>query len=180
MSRLAKIAALAILAPVFAGCSSQTESLNSMIGLDKDVPDERLVRTHQTLATPPDLQLRPPPAETKETGTRNPLSQNANTAVRSSSSPPNNTYAPAEPAYTPPDANNIPAANAPPVNTQVATAPVPSNDVYAKYGISRTNPDGTEKSQEQLIEALRAKQKQMEQSKNANYGTVFNIGNLFD
>ena len=69
---------------------------------------------------------------------------------------------------------------APAPNTQVATAPVPTNDIYAKWGISRTNPDGTPKSQEKLIEELRAKQKEIEQDKNPNYGTVFNIGNLFD
>lgn len=183
MSRLAKITVLAVLAPVLAGCASQTESLNDMMGLSKDVPDERVVRTHQTLATPPDLQLRPPPSETKESGSRNPYAQSANTAAQSNSSPPGGTvYAPAEPSYNQPQqvqptqqANTLP-----PVNPLVATAPVPTNDVYAKYGISRSNPDGSEKSQDQLINELRAKQKELEQSKNPNYGTVFNIGNLFD
>ena len=60
-----------------AGCSTQGDSLNDMIGLSKDVPDERQVRTHQALSMPPDLQLRAPSGETAETGTLNPYAQNA-------------------------------------------------------------------------------------------------------
>ena len=42
------------------GCgNSVSNALNDTLGLSKEVPDERVVRTHQTLAVPPDLQLRP-------------------------------------------------------------------------------------------------------------------------
>jgi len=155
-----------------------------MIGMSKDTPDERVVRTHQTLAVPPDLQLRPPSGESQTTGTTNPYAQDAENSAQSvnlNNPPADGTYAPA----TTEDLYNEPVSPAPGTQTSTAVAapapaPAPAVDVYAKYGVSRTNPDGTEKSVNQLNSELRKKKLEQEQAKNPDYGTIFNIGDMFN
>lgn len=171
-----------------AGCSG-SNSVSKTLGMSKDVPDERVVRTHQALSVPPDLTLRPPPDSTKRTGTPNPYAQQATSSVQSSglNNPPSGTtYAQPEPDYNQTaSANSSQPQSLEPANTQAAanqpaTPPVAANDVYAKYGISKTNPDGSRKSEAQLIKELRQKYNEAKQVENPNYGSVFNIGNLFD
>jgi hypothetical protein len=59
-------------------------------------------------------------------------------------------------------------------------APAPQEDVYAKYGISKLNPDGTEKTRPVLAKELKAAILAEKRQTNPNYGTIWNIGALFD
>jgi hypothetical protein len=120
-----------------------------MLGAGKYSSDETSVRTSNNLAMPPDLQLAPP-------GTRA--------------------------AAPPPPVGDAQAASVPPpLDGQPATAETAAAapDSYAKYGISKTNPDGTPKEKAQLHKELRAAQLEEKRRKNPNYGTIWNIGNIF-
>jgi hypothetical protein len=57
--------------------------------------------------------------------------------------------------------------------------PAATQDVYAKYGIDKFNPDGSKKSEDQLRKELRAAVLAEKKRKNPNYGTIFNVGELF-
>ncbi|MGI9374078.1 MAG: hypothetical protein ACR2OJ_16445 [Hyphomicrobiales bacterium] len=181
-----KILIVSSVALGIAGCSSTGDSLNDMMGLSKDVPDESQVRTNQALAMPPDLQLRAPSGEVTETGQPNPYAQTG-TVQPPATTPPQTAY-PAEPDYNAPVQNQQVATTQQQVATtqqQVAAAPqqVQPNqaaDVYAQHGISRYNPDGTEKDQGQLTKELRAAIQAKKRTQNKNYGTVFNVGELFN
>lgn len=63
--------------------------------------------------------------------------------------------------------------------TVTAARPAPEDDIYARAGISLYRADGTKKSDEELRTELRAYYIAQKQKKNPNYGTVFNIGNIF-
>lgn len=64
---------------------------------------------------------------------------------------------------------------------RVATAPVtPAQGAYEKYGISKVKADGTPKSDWELREELRQAVLAEKRKKNPNYGTIFNVGELFD
>ena len=72
-----------------------------------------------------------------------------------------------------------------PVQTAAATPPAasgaepPKQDIYEKYGISKTGSDGKPKSQNQLYKELRAAQLEEKRRANPNYGTIWNMGNVF-
>ncbi len=181
---------------LLAGCSnSPTEMLNDTLGLNKEVPDERLVRTHQTLAVPPDLQLRPPAPGETVTGTLNPAAREAAargtyatppSAIGSQVVPPAGTqqaYNQQPPAYgqpaTAPQAA-VPAQPAVPGQPAAYQPPAqPAGDIFAQHGISKTHPDGKEKSHEELMKELRQVRIKKKQASNPNYGTIWNFPNLF-
>jgi hypothetical protein len=77
---------------------------------------------------------------------------------------------PPSPAY---EDNASAAASVP-----AATPPV-SNDPYDRAGISRTKPDGTKKTDAELQKELQDYYIAQKRQKNPNYGTVFNMGNIF-
>ena len=52
-------------------------------------------------------------------------------------------------------------------------------DKYAKAGISLTRADGTKKTEGELDNELRAYHLAKKRQQNPNYGTVFNMGNIF-
>lgn len=58
-------------------------------------------------------------------------------------------------------------------------APAPQGDVYERNGISKTHPDGKPKTDAELKEELRQVYLAKKKQGNPNYGTVFNIGNIF-
>lgn len=168
MVRFANFAALVLAAVFVQGCGS-TARIADSLGVSKSSPDESQIRTTQSLAMPPDLQLRAPTGEVVEEDGQ-PASV-ANTSV--AAAPPADATASAsasDTAYTAP-------ATSPSAGTQpVSTTPV---DVYAKYGISRTKPDGTPKTEQELFAELRAAKIAEKRRSNPNYGTIFNIGELF-
>ena len=126
--------------------------------LEKDTPTQSAaMRTDLTM--PPDLRL-PQPGTTA--AAPDPGAALSNEAALT---------APARVATAP-----SPAAPAAPPPTDGAT---PADSVYTQAGISLTKPDGTRKTDAELRQELQAYYMAQKKSKNPNYGTVFNIGNIF-
>lgn len=146
-----------------AGCA------NSMRGyLEKETPNEQL-NARQDLTMPPDLRL-PPPGTTSAPPDPGVAAAPAATQQASLTAPP--TAAPAVAA--------APKAAAPAVNTAATTAAASGPDaIYTNVGISVTNPDGTRKTDQQLRQELQDYYIAQKKAKNPNYGSVFNIGNIF-
>lgn len=144
--------AVGLLAIGLAGCGSSMRNY-----LEKDTPVQS-ASMRQDLTIPPSLAL-PPPGTTSA--------------------------APDPGAYTEKTAALAAPAPAPAPSTRSAAAtPAPAvNDgpyaVYTNVGISLTNPDGSKKTDQQLREELQAYYIAQKKTKNPNYGTVFNIGNIF-
>jgi len=146
-----------------AGCSET--KVQDLLGSGKDAaPDESQVRVNRNLAMPPDLNLRPPSGETAEDGQPNTVA---------AATPP------AQPAMDQAQAQPAPQ----PVKTAAATPPAqgeePKQDVYEKYGISKVGPDGKPKTENQLYKELHAAQLAEKRKANPNYGTIWNMGNVF-
>ena len=186
------------LSAALAGCS-ESRFLNSM-GMGKSAPDESKVTRNQQLAMPPDLQLRAPssapepapqvaaapanPPPVPDTITANGTQVAADTAAGGYDSG-------AQQLSTNPDqpVDNIQTASIDPKTTQNGSVQGGQKvdfygdkykqDAYQKYGISKTKPDGTAKSQveldKELLEAIRVEKRKA----NPSYGTVFNIRNIF-
>jgi hypothetical protein len=74
----------------------------------------------------------------------------------------------------PPAAPSAPTRSAPP-----AAGVTPADSVYTEAGISLTKPDGTRKTDAELRAELQQYYLAQKKAKNPNYGTVFNIGNIF-
>ena len=72
----------------------------------------------------------------------------------------------------------------PPSDTIYDNAPAapraPAVDVYEKYGINKLKPDGTKKNDNVLREELRQAVIAEKRKTNPNYGTIRNIGQLFN
>ena len=70
-----------------------------------------------------------------------------------------------------------------PARTTAAAPAVAGNSaadsVYTNAGISVYKPDGTRKSDDELRRELQQYHIAQKKAKNPNYGTVFNIGNIF-
>jgi hypothetical protein len=146
-----------------AGCSET--KMQDLLGSGKDAtPNESEVRVNRNLAMPPDLNLRPPSGEITEYGEPN----------RVATAQP-----PAQPAMDQAQASPEPlqtAAAQPPAAQ--GTEP-PKQDVYERYGISKVGPDGKPKTENQLYKELREAQLAEKRKTNPNYGTIWNMGNVF-
>lgn len=175
---------------MLSGCGNSLGTmLDDTLGISKEVPDERVVRTHQTLAVPPDLQLRPPAPGEGTTGTLNPAAQLAANQPASATPPGAIGSQVVPPAGTQPITQPAPAYGQPTVAGQppayqpvpgAAPAPAqPTGDIYARHGISKTRADGKEKSHEELMRELREVRLKRKQAQNPNYGTIFNFPNIF-
>jgi hypothetical protein len=155
---LSLMAALAV-----AGCSET--KMQDLLGSGKDAtPDETQVRVNRNLAMPPDLNLRPPSGEVAEYGEPNKVA----------SAPP-----PAQPAADPAQPAPAPMQTASATPPAASAAQPPEQDVYEKYGISKTGPDGKPKTESQLYKELRDAQIAEKRKANPNYGTIWNMGNVF-
>ncbi len=75
---------------------------------------------------------------------------------------------------TPPADDNLYGGSVP------AAPRAPAVDVYEKYGISKLKPDGTKKNDNVLREELRQAVIAEKRKTNPNYGTIRNIGQLFN
>lgn len=60
------------------------------------------------------------------------------------------------------------------------TKPVTKDEALAKFGISKTKPDGTPKTANELDNELKAAVLAEKRKTNPNYGTIWNIGNIFN
>ena len=164
---------------VLAGCSET--GFQDFFDSGKFSPDETKVRSNQALTTPPDLQLRPPsgaaapPPNQVVTGQQPVTTQ----PPQYGAAPPASQQAYAQPQQpgTQPQQPAYPQTTTPQAGAQPARPPV--TDPYARYGISKTRPDGTLKSQNELLAELRAKKLELERKKNPNYGTIFNLPNVW-
>ena len=109
-------------------------------------------QAYQDLSMPPDLRLLPPPGSAPQPAP--PVEPSATSAQVAS-------VAPATPY------GGAPAAAA------------PQGDIYERNGITKVHPDGTPKTDAELQAELKKIHLAKKQQKNPNYGTVFNIGNIF-
>jgi hypothetical protein len=147
-----------------AGCSET--KMQDLLGSGKDsTPDESQVRVNHNLSMPPDLNLRPPTGDVTEDGELNRVTQ---------------VQVPAQPAMDPAQPAPAPA----PVKTASATPAAPGTeppkvDPYEKYGISKVGPDGKPKTESQLYKELHDAQMAEKRKANPNYGTIWNMGNIF-
>lgn len=126
--------------------------------LERDTPPQPTAAIRQDLTMPPDLRLPPPgtTAPMPDPGAVN--TQATLTTPPPATAPVKSTTAAAVPA--------VPPASGP-------------DSVYTNVGISLYNPDGTKKTDQQLREELQAYYIAQKKTKNPNYGTVFNMGNIF-
>ncbi len=155
---LSLMAALAV-----AGCSET--KMQDLLGSGKDAtPDESQVRINRNLSMPPDLNLRPPTGEVTEYGEPNQVASAA---------------PPAQPAMDQAQPSPEPMQTAAATPPQASGAEPPKQDVYEKYGISKTGPDGKPKTETQLLRELRAAEIAAKRKANPNYGTIWNMGNVF-
>ena len=151
---------LGVTAVSLAGCGSTMRNY-----LEKETPAQT-TSVRSDLTMPPDLRLPAPgttPAAPDQGASRASL---ASQAALTAPPPDTETLAPARPA------KSVAAAPA-------ATAENPADSVYVQAGISITNPDGTRKTDAQLRKELQDYYLAQKKAKNPNYGTVFNIGNIF-
>ena len=142
---------LAVVASGLAGCGSTMSNW-----LEKDTPTQTAV-VNRDLTMPPDMRLAPP---------------------GSAPAAPTASYDASEPdIYSDGGLDGSATVAA----TPVAPAPRPSatDNVYTQAGISLTKPDGTKKTDTELREELRLWHLARKKQQNQNYGTVFNIGNIF-
>jgi len=175
------IFAVGLFAVALGGCSST--SMNDVIGFGGSAPDEREVRVHQVLTMPPDYQLRAPQDGGAEPGQANPyaLPNIGTTGAVTASAPessadPLATDQPAQVATAPADPNAPQSLdpNATPTTTASASgSPYP-------YGISPNHPDGTPKTSNEINEEMRQRKLEEERRNNPSYGTIWNIGALFE
>lgn len=140
---------LGVMAFGLAGCGSTMSNW-----LEKDTPTQTAA-VNRDLTMPPDMRLAPPgsaPAASADYASNEPDLYSGNETVA-----------------------------AQPVTPVAPAAPRPSatDSVYTQAGISLTKPDGTKKSDAELREELRQYQLAKKKQKNQNYGTVFNMGNIF-
>lgn len=118
--------------------------------LENDDPPQQQASVRQELTMPPDLRLAEPGSGPVDTGQATPEVYGTTAAAP---------VMPATPAAT--------------------DRPKYGDDIYAQAGISTTNPDGTKKSDTELRHELQAYYIAQKKQKNPNYGTVFNLGNIF-
>ena len=150
MKTVWKLSGVLAMSFVMGGCSSGG-LLNKMGLRDSPTPQAPVVQTGNNLALPPDLQLRPP-----GTVTENYQPNPAPPATVETASVDDGLYSPAP----------------------VAPAPV-KKDIYVEYGISKTKPDGTAKTDYELKQELKQAILKRKREQNPGYGTIRNIGNIF-
>jgi hypothetical protein len=206
MKSIAAFSIASALCMGLSACSGGT-GLMDHLGLGKSAPDETQVVTNNSLALPPDLQLRQP-ANSVTDESQVPRATTTTAAVPAAppdafSAPSASDSRPAEVAGQPtevtgtqtsaydtgaqqlettPGTGSAPTQISPSIqSTQKAdlSGKTTQENAYQKFGISKTKPDGTPKTQaeldRELLEAVRAEKRKQ----NPNYGTVFNMGRIF-
>ncbi len=185
MSATARLACLALAGVMLGGCSET--GFQDLFGAGKYIPNENQVTQGHVLATPPDLQLRPPAdgqqppqpvqqaSQTPQPITQPPAQQTAMQNQQPVYQPQQTYQAPTpQPVYQQPQQVTQGPQQLQPQQVQQAR-----NDPYAKWGVSLYRADGTKKTQAELTEEMRKKRLEMEKAKNPNYGTIFNLGSIW-
>jgi hypothetical protein len=145
-----KAAVTAAAVLALAGCSQRGTS-----ELLNDSSSTQMASANPDLSMPPDLRLPAP---------------GSGPAVSAAPAPAKSYAAPK--TYTS-------AKTASPVTGASAAAAQPQGDIYDQYGISKVNPDGTQKTGDQLRAELRKAILAKKRESNPSYGTISNIGNIF-
>ena len=86
---------------------------------------------------------------------------------------------PAEPQPVTPSSYDNEDLATPAPSAPASPSASPPQDKYAKAGISLYKPDGTKKTDAELDVELKAYYVAQKRQQNPNYGTVFNMGNIF-
>lgn len=177
-----RLAMLTLLLPVLGACSEGSFRDAFDAG---NRGDDTVVATNQPLSMPPDMALRQPGAanapaySSPQTGNGLQVQQ----GQRATGTP---TYqAPPPPQPSQPAWQNTAPAPAP-TQQQAYNAPAapastgnPADQPYTRLGINPYNADGSRKEQKVLEKELRAAELAQKQASNPNYGTVFNMGELW-
>ena len=151
MKSAAVIVLLGLSATALSGCASTMRNY-----LEKDTPAQSAA-VRSDLTMPPDLRL-PQPGTTEAAPDPGAMSNEAALAA-----PP------------PAAARTASAAPAAPLSPATTAA----DSIYTQAGINLYKPDGTKKTTAELQQELQAYYIAQKKAKNPNYGTVFNIGNIF-
>jgi hypothetical protein len=155
MSTVRMKAILIVTAFAIAGCTNGSSLLNNK----SNVPQASNIPVGNSLALPPDLQLATP------TQTSDAYEPNGEVITETPASP---VKVKSKPKLA--DAN---------IYGSDAVVPV-KQDIYAQYGVSKTNDDGTPKKPEVLKAELKAAIIKKKRETNPNYGTISNIGAIFN
>ena len=174
--------------PLLAACSET--SVMDAFDAGKSTPDENLVSTNRPLSMPPDMALRQPGAANAPAPSNGLSVEQGQRGLATYQAPP-----PPQPSYQPPAAqqpawqNSTPSPAPEPAPQQQAYAPSapapqvstvkPQDKIYYDNGINPYNADGTRKTQSILNEALRQKSLETKRAENPNYGTIFNMGEVW-
>ena len=147
--RIPALVLLVLLPAALAGCGQV--GMSKLLGTSASTPEQ--AGTSQDLAMPPDLQLQAP------------------STVQ-------------QPAYVPPAAPATTTAttttgSAPTTLYGGTTSPAVQQDIYAQYGISKYRADGTRKTEGELSAELKQAMIAKKRQANPNYGTIWNMGNIF-
>lgn len=151
---------LALATLALGGCSAGAGLLDGKTG----VPQASSVPVGNNLALPPDLQLAAPTATSD--------AYQPNGAVAAAAKP-----LAAKPVKQLATAQTATSGGL--YGTASAAAPAGTGDIFAQYGISKFNPDGTQKTQTQLADELNAAILKKKQQQTPGYGTIANIGAIF-
>jgi len=167
------------------GACTETQ-FSDTLGVGKSAPDESQIRVNQALSMPPDLRLKQPSGQITEYGTPNKAAA-VSTTSKSVSAAPNyaDEVATDEPVMT---ASVDPVTPPKPAKTAAADAattpaeevkPPTIDDAYARYGISKTYPNGKPKPEGVLNDELRKAQTAAKRAADPKYGTIWNMGDMF-
>ena len=149
MKSLSKKLVLGCLGLALAGCSNGGSFLDSK----SQVPSAANIQVGNSLALPPDLQLAVPNQTSDAYQSNGVVAGDADAIV----SKPLKQVASAAPIAPPPA----------------------KQDLYEQYGVSKTNPDGTPKKIDVLQGELKAAILKKKRETNPGYGTISNIGAIF-
>ncbi len=188
---ISKIAVVALFAAVVSGCSGLPDVEDVVDFSTPAAPDEREVRVHQVLTMPPDYQLRAPQQGGPASGQANPY---ALPTLQQGGALPQNQLATAPGTPAPlPAPGTQPVATAPVVGpAQVASAPGPATiapgtqpaqgqqPAQQPGGVNPYHPDGTPKTANEMNEEMRQRRIDEERRSNPGYGTIWNIGSLWE
>ncbi|MBL8895921.1 MAG: DUF3035 domain-containing protein, partial [Rhizobiales bacterium] len=147
--------ALSLAVLLVLGACTETQFADTL-GVGKTAPDESQIRVNQALSMPPDLRLKQPTGEITEYGTPNKAAAVTTTTHTVSAAPDDvEETATDEPVMT---ASTDPVAAPKTTTTKTAEAsataantaaeaqkPATIDDAYARYGISKTYPNGKPK-----------------------------------
>lgn len=186
VNRIAKAGLAAALLPLLAACSET--SVMDAFDAGKASPNESMVSTNRPLSMPPDMALRQPGAANAPAPSNGLSVQQGQRGTPTYQAPP-----PPQQAYQAPAQQQQPAwqnaapSPAPQQQQQAYAQPAPApqrqvssaDKIYYDNGINPYNADGTRKKQGELNEALRQKNLEKKRAQNPNYGTIFNMGEVW-